>query len=87
MHNIFKSDSKEIMIKNKADEVVEKLFRSLLNGYKINLETLMRGSDSIFDYVHWLYYKCHQVNLNGGGSYTDSPDWIKKQKRSHKWHQ
>ena len=40
------------MIKNKADEVVEKLFRSLLNGYKINLETLMRGSDSIFDYVH-----------------------------------
>ena len=27
-----------------------------------------------------MYYKCHQVNLNYGGSYIDSPDWIKKKK-------
>ena len=24
-----------------------------------------------------LYYKCHKINLNRGGSYIDSPDWIK----------
>ena len=25
-----------------------------------------------------MYYKCHKVNFRPGGSYTDSPDWIKK---------
>ena len=37
----------------------------------------MRGSDFVFDYVHLLYYKCHIINFNRGGSYIDSPDWIK----------
>ena len=38
----------------------------------------MRGSEFVFDYVKLLYYKCHKINLNRGGSYIDSPDWIKK---------
>ena len=37
----------------------------------------MKGSEFVFDYVHLLYYKCHKINLNRGGSYIDSPDWIK----------
>ena len=37
----------------------------------------MRGSDFIFDCVHLLYYKFHKRNPNCGGSYIDSPDWIK----------
>ena len=40
----------------------------------------MRGSDYIFDYVHLLYCKCHKINPNRGGSYIDSPDWIKSKK-------
>ena len=40
----------------------------------------MRGSDYIFDYVHLLYYKCHKINPNRGGSYIDSPGWIKSKK-------
>ena len=27
-----------------------------------------------------VYCKCHKVNLWRGGSYIDSPDWIKKKK-------
>ena len=27
-----------------------------------------------------LYYKCHKANPNCGGSYIDSPDWIKNKK-------
>ena len=27
-----------------------------------------------------MYYKCHKVNFKHGGSYIDSPDWIKKKK-------
>ena len=32
----------EIMINNKADEVIKELFESILNGYKIELKTSMR---------------------------------------------
>ena len=42
----------------------------------------MRGSDFIFDSVQLMYYKCHKVNLRDGGSYIDSPDWIKKKKET-----
>ena len=40
----------------------------------------MRGSSFVFDYVQLLYYKCHKTNLNRGGSYIDSPDWMKSKK-------
>ena len=33
-----------------------------------------------FNYVNLLYYKCHNINPNCGGSYIDSPDWIKNKK-------
>ena len=29
-----------------------------------------------------MYYKCHKVNFIHGGSYIDSPDWIKKKKET-----
>ena len=32
----------------------------------------MKGSEFVFNYVQLLYYKCHIVNFNRGGSYTDS---------------
>ena len=40
----------------------------------------MKGSDFTFDSVQLMYYKCHKVNFIRGGSYIDSPDWIKKKK-------
>ena len=43
MHS--KSDNIEIMVYDKADEVWEKLFESLLKRYQTVLETSMRGSD------------------------------------------
>ena len=27
-----------------------------------------------------MYYKCRKINIKCGGSYNDSPDWIKKKK-------
>ena len=27
--------------------------------------------------IHLLYYECHKINPNRGGSYMDSPDGIK----------
>ena len=50
MHS--KSDNIEVMINDKADEVIEEPFESL----DIILETSMRASDFIFDCVLLLYY-------------------------------
>ena len=73
-------ENTEIIINDKADEVLENIFDSLNKKYQIILEKSMRGSDFIFDCVHVLYYKCHKINRNCGGSYIDSPDWIKNKK-------
>ena len=74
-----KSDNIEIMINNEVDEVIKELLDSLKNRYQNNLES-MKGSEFVLDYVHLLYHKCHKINLNRGGSYEDSPEWIKNKK-------
>ena len=46
----------------------------------------MKGGQFVFDYVQLLYYIhiCHKINPNRGGSYIDSPDWIKNKKAKDK---
>ena len=68
------------MINNKTDEVIKELFKSLTRKYQIEFKNSMRGRDFISDCVHLLYYKCHKTDPNRGGSYIDSPDWIKNKK-------
>ena len=60
-------------------KLYKNLFDLLKNMYQNSLE-LMKGSDFVLDYVHLLYFKCHKINLNRGGSYIDSPGWIKNKK-------
>ena len=84
MHS--KSGNIKSKISDEADEVTKKLFDSLKNRYQNNLQS-MRGSEFVFDYVQLLYYKCHKINLNRGGSYMDSPDWIKNKKSNNKSYQ
>ena len=57
----------------KQIKLLKTLFKSLKNRYQNNFE-LMKSSESVFDNVHLLYYKCHKINSNRGGSYID---WIK----------
>ena len=83
MHS--ESDNIEIMINDEADQVTKERFDSLKNKYQDNLESV-ESSEFVFDYVHLLYYKCHKINPNHGGSYIDSPDWIKN-KKNNKSHQ
>ena len=77
MHS--KSDNIAIMISDEADEVIKELFDSLENRYQNKLES-MKSSEFVFHYVQLLYYKCHNINPNRGGSYIDSCDWIKNKK-------
>ena len=69
-----KRDNIEFMSYDNANEVVNKLFESLLSTYLIGLETSTRGSEFIFESVQLLYYKCHKINCKSGGSYLDSLD-------------
>ena len=62
MHS--KKDDIEIMIYDKADEVIKEIFQLLFYRYQIGLETSITGSDFIFDSVNLLHCKCHNENFN-----------------------
>ena len=66
------SDNLEIMIGSDTNEVIEDLFKSLLQRYQENLEEKMRGSEFNFDAVNLLHYDLNKISLNRGGSYIKS---------------
>ena len=75
-----RSDDIEIMIGKDNDEIIEDFFKSFLQKYEENLQNKMRGSDFEFDGVNFLYYDFNEISLNIGGSYIDSPKWLKDKK-------
>ena len=42
----------------------------------------MKGSELFCDSVDLLHYKFHRISLNRGGSYIDSPKWLKNSKET-----
>ena len=74
------SDNIEIFIGNEADQIIEVLFKSLLERYQKGLEGSMRGSEFVNDSIDLLYYKLHRISLNRGGPYIDSPEWLKNKR-------
>ena len=50
-----KSDTIEIIIYNKANQVIEYLSKSIFKRNQILIKTSMKGSDFIFDYIRLLY--------------------------------
>ena len=76
-----RSDNIEIMIGDDNDDIIEELFKSFLQKYEENLQNKMKRSDFEFDGVNFLYYDFNKISLNRGGSYMDSPKWL-KDKRS-----
>ena len=71
----------EIMINDKADEVIKEILHLLRNRYQNDLKSV-KGNEIVFDYVQLLYYKRQNINPNCGGSYMDSPEWVKNK---NKW--
>ena len=51
-----KSDKVEIMMGFDNNEIIEKLFDSILKRYQEGLEVSVKGSDFILDYVESLNY-------------------------------
>ena len=77
MHS--KSDNAEIMSGIETDDITNELFESFLKRCHEKLEPRMtEGSNIVFESVDLLYYSLDKVSLNRGGSYIDSPSWLKK---------
>ena len=75
-----RSDNIEIMIGDDNDDIIEELFKSFIQKYEENLQNKMKGSEFEFDGVNFLYYDFNELSLNRGGSYIDSPKWLKDKK-------
>ena len=75
-----KSNNVEIMMVSEANQIIEEVFKSFLQRYQEMLEESMRGSEFIFDSVDALHYDFNKINLSRGGSYIDSPEWLKNKK-------
>ena len=80
MHS--QSDNIKFTSDNDANKVADKLFDSSIWLYQVNLETSMGRTEFIFDSVKKMHYRCHKVNFICLNSFIDSPDWIKKKKKS-----
>ena len=75
-----RSVNEEFMNGSDTDEIIKELFKSLLQRYQKNVQEKMRGSDFAFDSVISLYYDFNKISISRGGSYIDSPKWLKDKK-------
>ena len=75
-----RSDNEEFMNGSDSDQVIKLLFESFLQKYEENLQEKMKGSDFEFDGVNFLYYDFNKTRIYRGGSYMDSPKWLKDKK-------
>ena len=75
-----RSINEEFMNGSNTDEMIEELFESLLQRYQENLHEKMKGLDFTFDGVNYLYYDLNKISISRGGSYIDSPKWLKNKK-------
>ena len=75
-----RSTPEEFMIGSETEEVAVKLFMSILQKYQDNLQNKMKGSDFIFNGINYLYYDLNRITISKGGSYIESPKWLKDKK-------
>ena len=75
-----RSENIEIIFGDNNDDIIEQLFESLLKKYEENLQNKMRRSEFEFDGVNFLYYDFNKTSINRGGSFIDSPKWLKDTK-------
>ena len=75
-----RSNNEEFMNGSETEEIIESLYRSLLQNYNDNLQEKMKGSDFVFNGINYFYYDFNGVSICKGGSYIDSPKWLKDKK-------
>ena len=79
-----KSDNIEIIIGSETNDIIEEFRESLLQNYQKGLEESMTGSEFVWGSIDLLYYHLQKIRLRRGGSYIDSPEWLKNKKSNNK---
>ena len=72
-----KSDNIEIRSGSGTNGIVTKLLESFLNKYEQEENIVKNGSSYSFKSVDIVGIHFHDIDLRRGGSYIDSPKWIK----------
>ena len=75
-----RSDNEEFMNGDDTNEIIKSLFESFLQRFEENLQEKMRGSDFEFDDINFFNYNFNETSIYTGGSYLDSPKWLKDKK-------
>ena len=76
-----KSNNVNIFMGSETDEIIEKIFESLLKNYQKALEESMKGSEFIIDSVDLLYYHLNRISLRRKDRlYIDSAKLLKNKK-------
>ena len=75
-----RSDNEEFMNGDDTNEIMKLLFESFLQRFEEHLQEKMRGSDFEFDGINFFYYNFNKTSIYRGGSYIDSPKWLKDKK-------
>ena len=76
-----KSKALEVFTGSDTEDVIDKLFNTLLQRFQRAQETSNeRGSEFIPDSVELLYYHFQRTDIRRAESYITSPDWILSKK-------
>ena len=75
-----KSDNVEIMNGTDTNDNINNFINSFMKRYQEGLERKMKGSSYILERADLLEYHLHEISLNRGSSYIDSPKWLKNKK-------
>ena len=80
-----KSDNIATMMSSQTDEIIDELFKSLLQRYQEGLEESMKGSEFVRDNVDLLYYQLQKASpKRTRSSYIDFLEWLKNKKSNNK---
>ena len=75
-----RSDNEEFMNGDDTNEIIKSVSESFLQRFEGNLQEKMRGSDFEFDVINFFNYNFNKASIYIGGSYIDSPKWLKDKK-------
>ena len=75
-----RSITAKFMNGSETGEIIESLYRSLLQNYNDILQEKINGSDFVFNGINYFYYDFNRGSICTGGSYIDFPKWLKDKK-------
>ena len=75
-----RSNNEEFMSGDDTNEIIKLLFQSFIQRYEESLQNKMKGSDFEFDGINFLYYDFNKTSIHRGGTYIDSPKWLRDKK-------